>query len=1314
MSRRWLGLLLLLFGMWIGTGAVAQAAVTIDNNPIALGTVLVGATATGTGFLTSDAGADEDVVISLDTGCGDFAITSDPTIILREDVPAIVSIRLIPASAGPKDCRVEVRADDNGTPLLLSFRVTATGVIPALISISPTPPVIFADTEVGRTSVARTLTATNIGGTPLSITSAAFQTGAGDYARQAGVSAITLQPNASTTWDIACTPSARGPRNGTFRILSNSSIGATSDVALQCNGLQGEVATSQGATVINFGDVQQGQNVPRTFTLRNDGNIAIRNLTATLSSTTQGYVFNTAAVPTAIAASGSTLLTVAFAPLSGDDGGPATITFTGVWGTSNTVTTTVVSLNGNGLGVSFATSPTVSFGNFRFDARPTATYQITNTGDGMLDIESAAFTPAMGTQQGEVAFTFRRGTTVVQLPETLTVGQVLEVTAVAQPSNRIGAVAGTVLVKSANLAATDRTVTITGTATSAAVTATATTDFGAVDVDGEAQTQMITITNTGDAVLDIPTLAAGSVNPAFTLTLPATPTTLAIGASLTIPVSYKPTVEHAPASFDEGVLVAGLTGVVGVTQAMMSVRGRGIDRHVALPPEPPEFPLTFPNQDTAPIAVTVSNTGEAPLMITSAAISPASEWELVGASQVAIPGLGSHDFMVRFTPTIAGASEGELTLSTDDNDHPTVTVPLFAGAVFAAAEGGGGCQAGGDPRGGALVLGVLALVALAVLGRPRRRHAGPAFAAALIAISPAAHADDLDITVFDPTPATTSAGFHLQSPDVGADGSWGVSSIVSHASELLVLRVRDPGGDQTRDAVVARSSLLQLGGAYAFLGRFEVGAHLPLYNQRGEDAAGLTEAVSGSALGNLSLHGKVRLWRAGPLTAGVSATLVLPTATAGQFVGSSKPEAQLLALGAFVPAQLDDRLAIRASAGPVLRGTSRFANVEQASGVAWGFGTSYRLLDGLWATAEIFGEMTPSALGATPSADAMATATTLSQIEGLLGAQLRVDRRLTVGVAVGRGLTNAIGTPDLRGVLSLAFVPAAPALAPIRRSEPPRREVDSDGDGLLDSADRCARQPEDRDQFEDGDGCPDPDNDADGVADAGDRCPLEPEDKDGFQDSDGCRDPDNDGDGIADAQDRCATAAETVNGNEDDDGCPDEDDVASIGAGDPRSPVKAAEDTWAKGRELMKQNRYPEACAAFEQSQQLDPQFGTQYNLAGCYEKVGKLATARNLYRELGRADTNPTRRARSRQFAAALDPRVPKIKLVLARAPKDVQVQLNRVDASALLGVETPVDVGSYEIVASAPRYREWRQAIRVHEEGKVVTVTIELERLP
>jgi outer membrane protein OmpA-like peptidoglycan-associated protein len=101
---------------------------------------------------------------------------------------------------------------------------------------------------------------------------------------------------------------------------------------------------------------------------------------------------------------------------------------------------------------------------------------------------------------------------------------------------------------------------------------------------------------------------------------------------------------------------------------------------------------------------------------------------------------------------------------------------------------------------------------------------------------------------------------------------------------------------------------------------------------------------------------------------------------------------------------------------------------------------------------------------------------------------------------------------------------------------------DRDGDGIADDKDACPAAREDKDGFEDDDGCPDLDDDRDGIPDDEDRCPREAEDKDGFQDDDGCPDLDDDRDGFLDSADACPHDAEDLDGFQDDDGCPDLDD----------------------------------------------------------------------------------------------------------------------------------------------------------------------------
>ncbi len=132
---------------------------------------------------------------------------------------------------------------------------------------------------------------------------------------------------------------------------------------------------------------------------------------------------------------------------------------------------------------------------------------------------------------------------------------------------------------------------------------------------------------------------------------------------------------------------------------------------------------------------------------------------------------------------------------------------------------------------------------------------------------------------------------------------------------------------------------------------------------------------------------------------------------------------------------------------------------------------------------------------------------------------------VTVGVA--RGITEGYGAPNVRVFAGYNYTP--------------HEDLDPDGDGLRSTDDACPNDPEDFDEFEDTDGCPDRDNDRDGLADKADKCPNVPEDYDGFEDFDGCPETDNDGDGILDVNDKCPNEAEDFDGFNDEDGCADPD-----------------------------------------------------------------------------------------------------------------------------------------------------------------------------
>ncbi len=506
-------------------------------------------------------------------------------------------------------------------------------------------------------------------------------------------------------------------------------------------------------------------------------------------------------------------------------------------------------------------------------------------------------------------------------------------------------------------------------------------------------------------------------------------------------------------------------------------------------------------------------------------------------SNVPLSPMGSQQFDIVFDPKAEGDYNVHATLFLDQDPVSERQVPVVAHALFVDAHGGGGCSTGrGSGAGMLLVIGAL------VLARRRRGLAVllVAFGATASRAAPPESPQNLDLGVFQPAPETTPSNVQVETATVGADGDWALLALTSYANNPLVLST-----SQNDDAQVKNRIMFLLGGSYAFLDRFEAGLHMPLYVQNGDAINSMMmfgePAASGAARGDLVLHAKAQLWRGeavgGTFASALAGGLTLPTATDNEFAGLAKPSGRILALASLTPGLAAKRLTINLDVGGVIRGKTTFANITLGSGFAWGIGGAYRVIDPMFLTAEAFGEVVPSG-----RANAMGTKSALSTAEWLVGIRYQLERRSSLGLAVGRGLVAGFGAPDLRGVLEVTFTPGAVDLPPLRGTE--GDYSDRDGDGIPDSRDKCPDDPEDKDMFQDEDGCPDPDNDGDGIPDAQDKCPLDPEDKDGFQDADGCPDKDNDNDGIPDAQDKCPNEPEDKDGFQDLDGCPDPDNDA--------------------------------------------------------------------------------------------------------------------------------------------------------------------------
>jgi hypothetical protein len=144
---------------------------------------------------------------------------------------------------------------------------------------------------------------------------------------------------------------------------------------------------------------------------------------------------------------------------------------------------------------------------------------------------------------------------------------------------------------------------------------------------------------------------------------------------------------------------------------------------------------------------------------------------------------------------------------------------------------------------------------------------------------------------------------------------------------------------------------------------------------------------------------------------------------------------------------------------------------------------------------------------------------------------------------------------------------------------------------------------------------------------------------------------------------------------------------------------------------------YAEACPKFDAAMKLFPSPSTELNIARCFERDGKIASAWAAYQRvlvLNRYTAQQKRRDALEKMAnhgaAALQHRLPTLRIVVPAAPPGLQVvQDGQELPAASFGVPLPVDPGAHELAATAPGRETWKQAVTAIE-GKTSEVTIVL----
>lgn len=370
---------------------------------------------------------------------------------------------------------------------------------------------------------------------------------------------------------------------------------------------------------------------------------------------------------------------------------------------------------------------------------------------------------------------------------------------------------------------------------------------------------------------------------------------------------------------------------------------------------------------------------------------------------------------------------------------------------------------------------------------PSRRFSGLLLSALLSCST--AWADGFDGQRFAPA-AGAGGGLLVERPIVPRHLGFGAALFASYARLPVVLEGERSG--EPRATPLADALTIDLLGSLGLFDVFELAIHLPVHAWYDGDELTIGGATlsADAGIGDLRLLPKAAWWLGGWPSVNFYLGLALPfrfptgSADALRGRGAVSVEPRLLfALGAA-------RWLVSTSIGCELRLAEQTPDLAGGTQVTYGLAGTYAILPleegriGLDLQVDLAGGYL---------SDSSESGGAKLPLELLGGVAVWPSRELSLYAALGPGLTDGLGAPDVRAVVGVRFGHRVPSRD---------RYEDRDRDRVPDYRDDCAGEPEDYDGYQDDDGCPEADNDDDGVLDDVDECPTQAEEPGGNRD--GC------------------------------------------------------------------------------------------------------------------------------------------------------------------------------------------------------------------
>ena len=628
-----------------GTGiGAAVPGISVAPASLAFGDRLTDATGTGRSVTVTNTG-DAPLHVSgltLDgTDAGQFTAVGC-TAAVAPGGTCLVDVLFTPTSDGAKTATLTVASDAPGTAPVVDL--TGTGITPR-VAVTPTT-LAFGDQATGTTSAARTVTVSNPGTAPLTV-SGLTVTGANASEFAATGCTAVVAPGGSCTVSVTFAPGATGARTASLQVVSDAATAAPA-VALTGTGVQ--PALSLSATSAAFGDVRVGTTAPaQTVTVTNTGTGPL-SVTGVSLGGTDPTEFTASGCVAAVAPGGTCSIVLTFTP--GATGArSATVTVASNAGPAT------IALTGTGVAPAVSVSTTsVAFGN-RLVGTTSApvTVTVSNPGTAPLTVSGVTVT-------GTNAADFAASGCAAAVPA----GGACAVTVTFTPSATGGRVGTLTVATDATPSAVAVALSGTGTAPGATLSATALT-FGTQLVGSTSPAQTVTVTNSGSAPLTVTGVTVTGTNAADFAQTNTCAATVAPGGTCTVSVTF------APAA--AGARGATLTVATDAGPRPVSLSGTGSTASAALAPTSLTFAAQTVNTTSAAQTVTVTNTGTASLTVSGVTVTGtnATEFTQTNTCAAAVPAGGTCTVSVSFRPTAAGLRTGTLSVATSAG---TQTAPL--------------------------------------------------------------------------------------------------------------------------------------------------------------------------------------------------------------------------------------------------------------------------------------------------------------------------------------------------------------------------------------------------------------------------------------------------------------------------------------------------------------------------------------------------------------------------------------------------------------------------------------------------------------